>query len=258
MTSNADYKIMDGLVRNTLGVNAYQYEGVTPDYGNTSWGYQGRLGLGNNNPESGFGLTKITPWGVIFRNKNSPPDADTLVKVGNLELYELAGGTWSQAQAWVRPNGALYLSSFLPIAPGDDNTTAVGDAPVFSAAPNMLITQVVNANQAYHFYIPRTDYAPLSGIIVQFSAKLVSKSGADMSAKSGCLLAQIGCDFKSPDGTTIREAFDSKGTPVTKDMRRFSATSMTLAQLIANPPDLSLFAQLTQTDPVGVDPDYTG
>jgi len=246
----------DALVRNTVALNPKIAEGVTPGYHNIT--LQGRVDLGNNNPASALGLTKFVPWGVIYRSKDNPPDNDVLVKVGDLAIYDLsqATGLWSQRQSWTRVSGQIYPAEFPLTGGGDDNAVPSGPAPSYSVSPNMVITQIATAGTAYHFYTQRIDYTALLGIIVVFSAKLVSKTGADLSSKAGCLLGQVGCDFKTADGLTIRASFTSGLMPITKDMRRFAATSMTLAQIMANPPDLSLFKQLTQADPVGLDPDY--
>lgn len=251
-----DYITADRLVRDTISLNPKIAEGVTPGYHNIT--LQGRVDFGNNSPASPLGLTKFAPWGVIYRSRDNPPDSDIMVKVGDLAIHALlqATGLWSLRQSWTRVNGQIYPAEFPLAGAGDDNAVPIGPAPSYSAQPDMVITQVAAPASAYHFYTERIDYDPLGGIVVIFSAKLVSKTGADLSSKGGCLLAQTGCDFKTADGKTIRASFTSGLSPVTKDWRRFVGTSMTLSQLAATPPDLSLFAQLTQIDPVGLDPDY--
>ena len=100
----------------------------------------------------------------------------------------------------------------------------------------MIVTEVEEAETAYHFYVDRVPYEPLAGILVCFSAQLVSRSGADITSQAGTLLAQVGCDFKSEDGSVIRDAFVSALQPIDGTLRRYIASTMTYAELVANYP----------------------
>lgn len=155
---------------------------------------------------------------------------------------------WEKLSEEIRPDGLIYISNF-------DPPTVVGDPPLHSNPPAPWITTLNDHDTAFHFYVDRVSYPELAGILVSFSAKLVSKTGIDTSVYEGTLLAQVGCDFKTSDGSVIRDAFVGSQIPITKDLRRFYGTTMTYGQLAANYPPIDLY-QLTQIDPVGIDPDY--
>lgn len=226
------------MVLHTTGTNTVFGEGVPSAYG---WSRGGVIQYGNNP----HGLVRINPWGVIFRAQGNPPSSDVLVKVGDLSLDVLSSGAWSRWSFLKRVDGDLFDANFA----GDP----VVRPTFYSVAPNFVITEIPTENFTYHFWVNRVPIdLPIEGIIVSFTAKLVSKTGADISDQVGTLLAQSGCDFKAADGSVIENSFTGRMTPITTSLRRFYGTTLDADQLVLYPPPADL-ALMTQTDEQALD-----
>jgi hypothetical protein len=235
--------LINQILDHTMGANSLVWEGAgTPD-----WRAHGRMGLRNNVPASGLNLTRINPWLVIGRADGNPPSDDVMVKFGNLQLLALPTATmaWAQLAAELRPDGAIYDADFVD--------PVVSAAPIYSTDTSLVISQVTESNRALHFYVDRVAYSDLAGILVVVEAKLISKTGAAI--PEGQYLIQMGCDFKTEDGSVIRDAFVGSMRPIGTSLRRFYGSTMTYAELAANYPPENVW-QMTQTDAGGVDPDY--
>lgn len=188
------------------------------------WWKGGKISHGN---DPGVAV-RINPWGVLYRTFGNPPDADTRIEVGNLLLYVLYEGQtdWTLVTARKRVDGSLYESSFKFI----NGEQIKQPANYYSDTPAQIVTDLPLSNYAYHFYATRVPIAgTISGICVSFDARLLT-------GREGTVLAQTGCDFKSSDGSYIRESWAGSMRPVRRKSQRFYGSTMSLAQLMANPP----------------------
>jgi len=229
--AGVSHATMREMVAQTVAPNLTLAEGVPP----YDWAFRGRLHNGDKPPS---GRTHINPWGVIFRAKGNPPSDDVAVEVGDLSLYVLYGGSWHRVSYNPRVRGELYDASFKWDAKGRQDTAP---ARYHTAPPKLVIADVDVPDWGYHFYLPKTAIrGRIDGIIVSFKARLVSKSGRDISDEVGTMLAQSGCDYKDRNSGRISDAFVSAMTPITTEFQRFYGTTMTVSELSANPPPRGL------------------
>lgn len=199
-------------------------------------------------PDTGYDW--IVPWGQIYREESAALNPDLVVKWRNLTLEVLSNGVWTQLQSQLRGTWSLYTEN-----PVGNHTRPEFN---FSNAPNPLISKLVDGYML-HFYpdLSRASVpSPLEGIIVSFEAKVESLSGADISVSSlNKIIASTGCDFwNSSSGGLNQDSWVGSFTALTPSYRKFYGSTLSLAQLRANPPPASL-NQISQTDAQTLDPD---
>lgn len=216
------------------------------------WADGGTVGLNHDNSEFPY----MVPWAVIALAEGQSLDEDVLVKIDALRLVVLTDG-WETHEYPARIAGRYIVEDF---ADEED-----APAPPWSLAPDPLIVELI-PGYVFHGY-PGTERVDttgqtINGLIVAYRAKLVSKTGADISGAVGQYLAITGLDgwlsadnpFELPHGASNADYFISSANVIETSYRWFYGSTLDLEALQANRPPAWL-EQLTQTDPQTLDPD---
>lgn len=238
------------IAREGFAGNALLPAGTDVTY---NWYKSGRISSLGNSPGSSPWLI---PWGQIFRANGATISSDVLIKVRNIRLYVLttSTGQWDKRMDIVRPIGSMYPETFIG---------STIPAVLYSVNPNPVITELV-PGRCYHFFSTGDasgqweveDTADVGGIIVVFEAKLISKTGADISGEVGTIIGGCGADWRTtPEALPTGDAFVGSFKSLTTSFRKFYGTSSPLTTMVAHPPPAAL-AQLTQIDSQALDPEY--
>lgn len=225
--------------------NVSKPNGVPSSYG---WYNMGRIGNALSSPN----YDTTDPWGQIYKASGATISSDVLVKVGYLEGWtlSLATGLWTQLFNQTRVVGGMYTEDFVG---------ATVPATFLSNSPAPVIVEM-QAGRCFHFFPSNrilVDVADTIGFITCFQAKLISKTGASIEAEVGTIIGSTGADAWADNSITTgnTDLFIGGFKPLTTSWRKFYGINMRWPALKKYGVPASL-AQLTQTDPQALDPDY--
>jgi hypothetical protein len=208
-----------------------------------SWDWANGPVMGDGNtPPSGW--KAATAWGIVYVASQGNPATNTRVNIRNVQFYLLQKSTqrWLLLQNTSTPDGAAYLEDYSGdiSKPADVRTEADG-------------TISVAAGGGYNFHFYPQDRASINpsdigGVVSVFQARLIVGNAALQDDRSSAqYLAGSGADYwpdlvnGMPAGQTVEPAIGGgKMKYVQIKWRSFAMTTMTLAQLQANPPPINL------------------
>jgi hypothetical protein len=220
--------------------------GAVPLY----WGMQqGAVQVaGKNVPSYGGALyTHTNSWGVANIALGGSTATNTRINIRRMEYWIRTGSTWKRIEQTDTPPGAAYWADF-----HDGGANIAGNTRI---EPDGTLSFKVLSGRNYHFYPqPRTpipDPSNVQGNLIVVQARLIkdNPAGVDDTASARYIL-NVGGDYWPSAAMTLAQ-MQSAGYPATdiggskfkyvKPYWRFHAyTSLTAAQLQANPPPINL------------------
>jgi hypothetical protein len=225
-----------GIANDMAGSNEANPQGVPSSY---QWSQGPTITMGNN-PK---GWQAITAWGVVTVPVAGNPATNTRVNIRDVQLFFLSKSSdkWLTLQNASQPNGADYVDDF------SGNTSQPADIRTESDG---TISVTAGGGWCFHFY--PTDRGPINpndigGIVAIFQARLIVDDPSLPDDRSiAQYIASAGADYYPAltGGWPGNQSYNpgvgtGKFKFVRNDWRFYAMTSMTAAQLSANPPPVS-------------------
>jgi hypothetical protein len=223
------------------GLNEGNPHGVPLSY---DWANGPVIEMGNN----ANGWQALTAWGVVYEAAQGNPAVNTRVNIRDVQTFFLqkSTGNWLLLQNTSQPAGAAYLEDFAndTSISGNVRTEPDGTISVAAGCPQ-------NCGYNYHFYpADRASINPndIGGILTIFQARLIVDNPALPDDRSiAQYLAGSGADYYPaltggwPGTLTYNPgAGIGKEKYVQTEWRFYSMTTLSAAQLTANPPPVVL------------------
>lgn len=225
--------VADQIAADMQGKNEGLPHGVPSSY---DWATGPVVDMGNNSN----GQNAITSWGVVYVAAQGNPATNTRVNIKNVQLYFLQKSTakWLLLQNTSTPDGADYPEDFQGDSiPGDSRTESDG-------------TISVTAGNGYCFHFYPSDRGSINsndigGIVAIYDARLIVGNPALPDDRSTAqYLAGAGADYypavTGPGIENNPSVGNGKLKYVQINWRSFAMTTLTQAQLEANPPPVNL------------------
>lgn len=223
------------------GTNEGFPHGVPPSW---DWAQGPVLEMGTN----ANGWKALTGWGVVYEAAQGNPATNSRVNLRNFQTYFLqkSSGKWLLLQNTSSPAGEAYLEDFSgdTSKPGDVRNEPDGTISVTAGCPQ-------NCGYNFHFYpADRASINPndIGGILVIFQARLIVGNPTLPDDRSiARYLTGSGADYYPaltggwPGNLTYNPGCGiGKEKYVQTQWRFYSMTTLSAAQLTANPPPVDL------------------
>jgi hypothetical protein len=228
--------LMAQIANDMIGANEAHPHGVPPSYDF----YSGpTIGEGNHISPN----TAVEWWGGLYIGPKGNPATNTLVNIRKCALYWLRASTskWTAVNLSASQIDSDYYS--------EDWTLDYGTSVPMRIESDGSFSFSTVSGKVAHFYAPYpripVDNTDLAGVVAICEARLILKnaSGPDDRSIASFLLA-VGADpYPASTGPGIENnpnIGSGKVKYVQVAWRSFAMTTMTLAQLTANPPPVDL------------------
>lgn len=200
--------------------------------------YSGPVITQGNNPGSN---NAILAWGDVYEDAAGNPATNTRVRIRNLRL------------SWMRKSNGAWTDISIPLSTSDAGAYpedfSGGESPADVRSEGTGTISLKPAGVVDHFFGPfpriSIDRNDFGGVVVVAEAQLIldDPMGTDDRASAKYLLGTGADYYPSTNGSGIANnpgVAGGKFKYVTTTWRSFSMTTLTLAQLSANPPHITL------------------
>ncbi len=188
------------------------------------------------------GWSAMTAWGQVYRDITDSGDTNTRIQIRNMKNYVLSKSTgkWTLVQSTVGVTGGHYIENFAGNAAIAQNIRMITDGSIAAKLPHRY---------NYHFWPnaarPYINASDIAGIFITVQARLIvddpTRPDDRYYAK---YLINVGADWwlstTAPyqNQTTNTPAAIGRFKVVTNNWQTYNATTLSAAQILANPPPL--------------------